>query len=145
MIRIKTLREYTEALLQRIPAIRSATFVNVDKDMSDALRQMKVREFPALFVVVPSADDDSAYPDNVAEVSQCLLFLLDRSDHQRRTPLQVLEETQEVVETLKQQLREDACQPCHFMSGLGNLSTNPETGLYSDYCGWSVSFNLSER
>ena len=53
MIRIKTLREYTEALLQRIPAIRSATLVNVDKDMSDALRQMKVREFPALFVVVP--------------------------------------------------------------------------------------------
>lgn len=43
MIRIKTLREYTEALLQRIPAIRSATLVNVDKDMSDALRQMKVR------------------------------------------------------------------------------------------------------
>lgn len=145
MIRIKDLREYAESLLQRIERIHSATLVNVDKEMSDALRQMKRDEFPALFVVVPSAEDDSDYPDNVAETSQCLLFLLDRADNQRRTPLQVLEETQPVIESLKQILRDDAARPCHFMAGLHNLSTNPETGLYADYCGWSLSFKIAER
>lgn len=145
MISIKDLREYSEALAIRTDGVNSVTMVSVDKDMSDALRRMKAEEFPALFVVVPSSDDESEYPDIVEETSQCLLFLLDRSDNQRRTPIQVLEETQETVETLKQNLRGDAARPCHFMAGLRNLSTNPETGLYSDYCGWSVSFNIDGR
>lgn len=145
MIRIKDLREYFESLVERTNEIYSVTLVTVDKDMSDALRQMKREDFPALFVVVPSSDDNSDYPDSVAETSQCLLFLLDRSDNQRRTPIQVLEDTQETVEAMKQGLREDSARPCHFMSRLRNLSTNPETGLYSDYCGWSVSFNIEGR
>lgn len=131
-------------MLQTLPAIKSATMVSVDKDMSDALRTMKSGEFPALFVVVPSSDDDSTYPDNVAENSQCLLFLLSKSDNQRRKPIEVLEETQELAELLKARLREDACKPCHFMSGMRNLSTNPETGLYSDYSGWSFSFIIND-
>lgn len=145
MIYVKDLRAYAEALLQRVSGIRSVTMVSVDKEMSEALKQMKSTDFPALFVVVPSAEDKSVYPDNVSETSQCLLFLLDRTDQQRRKAIQVLEETQEVVELLKKTMREDAGKPCHFMSGLRNVSTNPETGLYSDYSGWSISFNLSER
>lgn len=128
----------------RVPGIRSAVLVNTDKEMSEGLRRMKREEFPALFVVVPSAEDNSDYPDNVRETNQCLLFLLDRSDPQRRTPLLVLEETQELTEALKRTLREDAARPCHFMAGLRNLSTNPETGLYADYCGWSLSFLIAE-
>lgn len=147
MIRIKDLRTYAESLLQRVCAIRSITLVNVDKEMSEALRRMNTSDFPALFVVVPSAEDDSTYPDNVAERSQCLLFLLDRADsqRQRRSQLQILEDTQEPVEALKCILRADAGRPCHFMSGLRNLSTHPETGLYTDYAGWSVSFYIDER
>ena len=63
MIRIKDLREYFESLVERTNEIYSVTLVTVDKDMSDALRQMKREDFPALFVVVPSSDDNSDYPD----------------------------------------------------------------------------------
>ncbi len=144
MIQIKTLREYAETLLQRVDEIGSVTMVCIDKEMSDALRQMKQPQFPALFVVVPMAEEHSDGPDNIMETSQCLLFLLDRTDNQRRNALQVLEETQAVVERLKRTLREDAAHPCHFMSGMKNLNTNPESGLYADYSGWSLSFNLED-
>lgn len=144
MIGIRVLKEYAEELERDVKNINSARLVCMDKDMSDALRQMKTTEFPALFVVIPSSDDNSNYPDNISERSQCLFFLLDRADNQRRKPLAVLEETQQIAETLKAHFRDDACKPCHFMSGMRGMSTNPETGLYTDYCGWSISFSVND-
>lgn len=135
-------RDYFEQIVMESDGISTATMVNTDKEMSNAIRRMKADEFPALFVVVPAAEDSTKSPDDIAEKMLCIVFLLDRSDAQRRRPFTVLTETQRLIEQVKTAMRRDASRPCHFMSGLSQLNTNPETGLYDDYSGWSITFNI---
>lgn len=141
MLNLQTYFDYFAQLHEIQDVIHSVRLVNNDNDMSDALRSMKRDELPALMVVVPSAEDRTT-PDSVAEDNLCLLFLLDRADSQRRPSMQVLKDTQPVVEVLKAAMREYSNRPCHWMRGLSRMNTNPETGLYADFCGWSVSFHL---
>lgn len=126
----------------RVPGIHSVKVVNVDQDMSDCLKAIKRDELPALFLVVPSAQETGTEPDNVEEDNLCLIFLMDRMDVQRRGPVQVLEETQPLIEKVKEAMRGDRARGCHIMRNLGKMTTTPETGFYTNYSGWSVSFKL---
>ena len=73
----------------------------------------------------------------------CLIFLMDRMDMQRRGPVRVLEDTQPLVESIKNVMRGDRNRGCCLMHNLDRMTTTPETGFYTDYSGWSVSFKLS--
>ncbi|KAA3157007.1 hypothetical protein F2A23_16295, partial [Akkermansia sp. BIOML-A63] len=72
----------------------------------------------------------------------CLIFLMDRMDMQRRGPVRVLEDTQPLVESIKNVMRGDRNRGCCLMRNLDRMTTTPETGFYTDYSGWSVSFKL---
>ena len=142
MISLKTYREFYEDVMRRVPGIHSVRVVNVDQDMSDCLKSISSDELPVLFVVVPSAQETGTDPDNVEEDNLCLIFLMDRMDMQRRGPVRVLEDTQPLVESIKNVLRGDRNRRCCLMRKLDRMTTTPETGFYTDYSGWSVSFKL---
>lgn len=142
MISLKTYRDYYEDVMRRVPGIHSVRVVNVDQDMSDCLKSISSDELPVLFVVVPSAQETGTDPDNVEEDNLCLIFLMDRMDMQRRGPVRVLEDTQPLVESIKNVMRGDRNRGCCLMRNLDRMTTTPETGFYTDYSGWSVSFKL---
>lgn len=142
MIQLTAYKAYFEGLRSYVAGLRQVQVVNVEQDMSDTLRNMRTADLPCLFVVVPSIHEQPGDADSVSEQLRCLVFLMDRSDRQRRTPLQVLEETQPVIESVKSFMRAERARGCSFMRGLGPMTTMPETGFYTDFCGWSVSFTL---
>lgn len=143
MIDLKQYREYFEGMTLLSHGFASVKLVNVAENMADTLKGIRSAELPVLFVVVPSARDSaSCEPDRIEEVNECLVFLLDRTDPQRRTAMQTLEQLQPAMEHLKAQLRSDAAVPCHWLHGLHSLTTVPETGFYTDYAGWSLSFKV---
>lgn len=146
MIDLKLYREYFEKMNLLTHGIGSVKLVNVAENMADTLKGIRRDDLPVLFVVVPSArDSDDCEPDRIEEVNDCLVFLMDRTDPQRRTALQVLERLQPLTEHLKAQLRADAATPCHWLNGLRDMATVPETGFYTDYAGWSVSFRIDSE
>ena len=77
-----------------------------------------------------------------ASSSHEVIFLMDRMDMQRRGPVRVLEDTQPLVESIKNVMRGDRNRGCCLMRNLDRMTTTPETGFYTDYSGWSVSFKL---
>lgn len=144
MILLSDYRTYFEQMIAlQVPEVKSLHVVATDQDMSERLKTIRGEALPALFIVVPSAQETDTDPDNPQEDNLCLLFLLDKTDPQRRPSIEVLEDTQPLVIRIKEYMRQDYANRCNLMRGLGKMTTTPETSLYTEYSGWSVSFNLS--
>lgn len=144
MLKIEEYRECIETAA-RVPAIKSRHLVNDDRGMSDRLRSLKREELPALFTVVPYAEAVDRDPDNLSERNMCILFLMERTDPQRRTSIEAVTDTQPVIEALKKEMRKAAARPCSLMYGMSNLTTTPESGLYAEYAGWSLTYTLTSH
>ena len=143
MIDLKEYREYFEGMTLLTHGIGSVKLVNVAEDMSYTLTSIRKDDLPVLFVVVPAARESAdSEPDSIEEVNDCLLFLMDRADPQRQTALQTLERLHPLMEHLKAHLRADARMACHWLHGLHGMATMPETGFYTHYAGWSLSFKV---
>lgn len=142
MISLQEYKAYFEDIMARVTAIKSVNVVTADEDMGERLKVIKAAELPALFIVTPTAKEDRTDPDNARETNSCLIFLLDRADAQRKTAIMVLESTQPIMEKIKEKMRYDAGEGCGLMRNLDKMTTTPETGIFTEYCGWSLAFNL---
>ncbi len=142
MINLTTYRTFFEGVASKVDGVNSVHLVTIDQDMSDTLKSIKKTQLPALFIVVPSAQNNTAEVDEWTENNLCLIFLMDKTDPQRRPADRVLAETQPTIEAIKNCMRESKAEGCTLMRDLQSLNTSPETGFYTDYSGWSVSFKL---
>lgn len=142
MILIENYEKYWESVLERLPFIKKLDFINDAKDMSEAIQDLKKEQMPMLFVTVPSGDGDGDV-DNSREKNIALLFLMSKYDSQGKSKAySIQKELQPAFEALKELMKEDSADTCSPMARLefDSMHSDPESKLYSDFSGWSLSF-----
>ncbi len=142
MINLTSYKEYWERLAKRVPFITGVLPVTVDEAMAKRLTSLKIGSV-TLFVLPPAAESEAKNVDNFKEGNQCVVFVMEKYDPQRRDTWNVLESSQLVVEQLKTQMIEDLASGCALMRfDISTLNTLPETQFFAGFAGWSVGFKI---
>lgn len=142
MINLTEYKEYWERLTKRVPLITGVLPVTVDEAMAKRLTSLKIGSV-TLFVLPPAAESEAKNVDNFKEGNQCVVFVMEKYDPQRRDTWNVLESSQLVVEQLKTQMIEDLASGCPLMRfDISTLNTLPETQFFAGFAGWSVGFKI---
>lgn len=149
MISLLELKSYMEAMPEKLPLIKTVNLVFSESDFSAMLRDKPLSEFPALVVVVPSADMEADNEDDFTENNTTLCYILSRPDESSMTyedRLAQMIDAQNLIESFKKQIIADkgAHQGSHLMHylDLSTFHTDPEYNLSGCY-GWSLSFNIN--
>lgn len=144
MVNLQQYEAYWAGIQQRMPAIASVQMVTLDAEMGKQIQGLAKDQLPALFVIIPNSQGKSRDVDNIREQNLCVVFVMDKSDPQRRKAYQVQKELQPVIEELKTLMIDDKATGCLMLQDLDltSLSTIPESGLYSVFAGWSLGFNF---
>lgn len=142
MINLVQYRQYWERMAQRIGSITGVLPITLDEQMGK-----KIQSLPAdsvtLFVLPPLAESEAKNPDSFREVNKCVVFLMAKYDPQRRSSFEVLEQTQPVIDLVKECMMVDQSTGCPVMKiDVGSIDTAPETELYGRFAGWSIGFNI---
>lgn len=143
MINLVHYREYWQRMPLRIDSITGVLPVTIDDQMGK-----KIQSLPAdsvtLFVFPPLAESKARNADNFKEVNRCVVFLMAKYDPQRRSSFDVLEQTQPIIDLVKECLMVDQSSGCPFMRiDPESIETAPETELYGRFAGWSIAFNVT--
>lgn len=142
MITLSDFREYWERMADRLPGITSAMAVTIDDEMGRKIQSMKPGTV-TLFYLPPAGQSDSANPDNFREKNQCVIFVMEKYDPQRRRPFEVLESSQSCIEAVKSAMVDDMASGCRKLRfDLRTLNTMPETKFYAGFAGWSLGFDI---
>lgn len=142
MINLVQYRQYWERMVQRIGSITGVLPITLDEQMGK-----KIQSLPAdsvtLFVLPPLAESEAKNPDSFREVNKCVVFLMAKYDPQRRSSFEVLEQTQPIIDLVKECMMVDQSTGCPVMRiDVGSIDTAPETELYGRFAGWSIGFNI---
>ena len=142
MICLADYREYWERAAARLDCLTGAMPVAVDKDMGKRIQALPVGSV-TLFVVPPAAESDSRSADAFRERNQCVLFVMEKYDPQRKAAFAALESSQVAVERLKALMLDDMAAGCPVMRfDVASLDTVPETEFFAGFAGWSVGFRI---
>lgn len=142
MINLVQYRQYWERMAERIGSITGVLPITLDEQMGK-----KIQSLPAdsvtLFVLPPLAESEAKNPDSFREVNKCVVFLMAKYDPQRCSSFEVLEQTQPVIDLVKECMMVDQSTGCPVMRiEVGSIDTAPETELYGRFAGWSIGFNI---
>ncbi|MCX4285452.1 hypothetical protein [Duncaniella dubosii] len=142
MINLTAYKEYWERLAQRIPLITGVIPVTVDEAMAKRITSLQ-KGSVTLFVLPPAAESEAKNIDSFKEENECVVFVMEKYDPQRRETWSVLETSQTVVEELKSKMLDDLAAGCPLMRfDVSTLNTLPETQFFAGFAGWSVGFKI---
>ena len=142
MINLTAYKEYWERLAQRIPLITGVIPVTVDGAMAKRITSLQ-KGSVTLFVLPPAAESEAKNIDSFKEENECVVFVMEKYDPQRRETWSVLETSQTVVEELKSKMLDDLAAGCPLMRfDVSTLNTLPETQFFAGFAGWSVGFKI---
>lgn len=142
MINLTAYKEYWERLAQRIPLITGVIPVTVDEAMAKRITSLQ-KGSVTLFVLPPAAESEAKNIDSFKEENECVVFVMEKYDPQRRETWSVLETSQTVVEELKSKMLDDLAAGCPLMRfDVSTLNTLPETQFFAGFAGWSVGFKM---
>ena len=142
MINLTAYKEYWERLAQRIPLITGVIPVTVDEAMAKRITSLQ-KGSVTLFVLPPAAESEAKNIDSFKEENECVVFVMEKYDPQRRDTWSVLETSQTVVEELKSKMLDDLAAGCPLMRfDVSTLNTLPETQFFAGFAGWSVGFKI---
>lgn len=142
MINLTAYKEYWERLAQRIPLITGVIPVTVDEATAKRITSLQ-KGSVTLFVLPPAAESEAKNIDSFKEENECVVFVMEKYDPQRRETWSVLETSQTVVEELKSKMLDDLAAGCPLMRfDVSTLNTLPETQFFAGFAGWSVGFKI---
>lgn len=142
MIHLSAYKEYWERLAQRIPLITGVLPVTVDEAMAKRISSLQ-KGSVTLFVLPPAAESEAKNADSFREGNECVVFVMEKYDPQRRDTWSVLESSQSAVEQLKSCMLDDLASGCSIMRfDVSTLNTIPETQFFAGFAGWSVGFKI---
>ena len=142
MINLTAYKEYWERLAQRIPLITGVIPVTVDEAMAKRITSLQ-KGSVTLFILPPAAESEAKNIDSFKEENECVVFVMEKYDPQRRETWSVLETSQTVVEELKSKMLDDLAAGCPLMRfDVSTLNTLPETQFFAGFAGWSVGFKI---
>ena len=142
MIDLGSYRLGWERLAASVPSVGRVVPVTLDAGISRDVQSMTIGDV-GLFWLAPESSDVSRSADSTAEVSECLVFVVEKYNA-KEPAMSVLERTQPVIEAVKNWLRGEysgGCSPAQLVAG--SMVTMPETKLYAGLAGWSLGFKLS--
>lgn len=142
MINLLQYREYWERVADRIDSITGVLPVAVDKDMGKKIQALPTGTV-TLFILPPGGESDSKNPDAFREANQCVVFVMEKYDPQRRTSFEALESSQKAIEEVKALMLADLAAGCPVMRfDVSTLNTLPETEFFAGFAGWSIGFKI---
>ena len=150
MVNIKDYIAYLQKYPESITAIKKIIFVVNESQLTDYMRNLKKEDFPLMIIVIPSADAQSPDPDNICEMNHGLIYILKKFDATGYTPQKMIDdfdETQQVMELVKEKWYDDAHSECNPITGnldAGSFHMDPEYN-YLGCNGWSVSFKFQTQ
>lgn len=116
--------------------------VTVDEAMAKRITSLQ-KGSVTLFVLPPAAESEAKNIDSFKEENECVVFVMEKYDPQRRETWSVLETSQTVVEELKSKMLDDLAAGCPLMRfDVSTLNTLPETQFFAGFAGWSVGFKI---
>lgn len=142
MIDLKEYREYWEALADRVEGLTGVLPVTVDEGMAKKIMSLP-KGSVTLFILPPGASSIARNVDGYRESNDCVVFVMERYDPQRRTAFDALETSQRVIERVKEALILSASRSCSSIRpDVSTLNTLPETELFAGMAGWSIGFKV---
>ena len=143
MINLTHYREYFERASDRLETISGLLPVAVDKDMAKKIQTLPTGS-RTLFLLPPAATSETRAADAFRESNECVVFVMEKYDPQRRTAFEVLESSQQAIEDLKGVMIADMSCGCPVMRiDLTSLNTLPETEFFAGFAGWSLGFKIN--
>ncbi len=142
MINLTAYKEYWERLAKRVEGLTDVMPVTVDEAMSKRINSIRTGSV-TLFILPPAAESEAKNADNFREENDCVVFIMEKYDPQRRDAWSVLETSQAVIEDLKSCMLDDLAAGCPLMRfDVSTLNTLPETQFFAGFAGWSVGFKI---
>lgn len=146
MVDLQEYEDYFVDVSETIGGIGKMIPITYDMDINEHIQCLKKEDLPVLFVVLPTAETESANPDAVIEINFGMCLLLDKLDKQRERTLDVQKRLQPAFEKLKNAMREEYGR-CGIFGriDLSSMTSVPESGLFSVMSGWSLGFKFSSE
>lgn len=142
MINLLQYREYWERVADRLESVTGVLPVAVDKDMGKKIQALPTGSV-TLFILPPGGESDSKNPDAFRESNQCVVFVMEKYDPQRKTSFAALESSQKAIEEVKTLMLDDLAAGCPVMRfDVSTLNTLPETEFFAGFAGWSIGFKI---
>lgn len=142
MINLLQYREYWERVADRLESVTGVLPVAVDKDMGKKIQALPTGSV-TLFILPPGGESDSKNPDAFREANQCVVFVMEKYDPQRKTSFAALESSQKAIEEVKALMLDDLAAGCPVMRfDVSTLNTLPETEFFAGFAGWSIGFKI---
>lgn len=142
MINLLQYREYWERVAARLDSVTGVLPVAVDKDMGKKIQALPTGSV-TLFILPPGGESDSKNPDAFREANQCVVFVMEKYDPQRKTAFAALESSQKAIEEIKTLMLDDLASGCPVMRfDVSTLNTLPETEFFAGFAGWSIGFKI---
>lgn len=142
MINLLQYREYWERIADRLDSITGVLPVAVDKDMGKKIQALPTGSV-TLFILPPGGESESKNPDAFREANQCVVFVMEKYDPQRKTSFAALESSQKAIEEVKNLMLDDLAAGCPVMRfDVSTLNTLPETEFFAGFAGWSIGFKI---
>lgn len=142
MINLVQYREYWERVAARLDSLTGVLPVAVDKDMTKKIQALPTGSV-TLFILPPGGESGSKNPDAFREVNQCVVFVMEKYDPQRKNSFAVLESSQKAIEEVKALMLDDLAAGCPVMRfDVSTLNTLPETEFFAGFAGWSIGFKI---
>lgn len=142
MINLLQYREYWERVADRLDSVSGVLPVAVDKDMGKKIQALPTGSV-TLFILPPGGESDSKTPDAFREANQCVVFVMEKYDPQRKTSFAALESSQKAIEEVKTLMLDDLAAGCPVMRfDVSTLNTLPETEFFAGFAGWSIGFKI---
>lgn len=142
MINLLQYREYWERIADRLESVTGVLPVAVDKDMGKKIQALPTGSV-TLFILPPGGESDSKNPDAFREANQCVVFVMEKYDPQRKTSFAALESSQKAIEEVKALMLDDLAAGCTVMRfDVSTLNTLPETEFFAGFAGWSIGFKI---
>lgn len=142
MINLTAYKEYWERLAQRIPLITGVIPVTVDEAMAKRITSLQ-KGSVTLFVLPPAAESEAKNIDSFKEENECVVFVMEKYDPQRKISFAALESSQKAIEEVKALMLDDLAAGCPVMRfDVSTLNTLPETEFFAGFAGWSIGFKI---
>lgn len=144
MLNLKEYREYWKGLSRRVPGLTGCMAVTVDENMAKRIMGLP-KGSVTLFYLPPGSLAEGADVDSYREKNDCVVFVMEKYDPQRRDSFSVLESTQEVIEGVKGAMLADMAMGCPVMRmEVSSFSTLAETQFFAGFAGWSLGFKVMD-
>lgn len=142
MINLLQYREYWERVAARLDSLTGVMPVAVDKDMGKKIQALPTGSV-TLFILPPGGESESKNLDAFREANQCVVFVMEKYDPQRKTSFAALESSQKAIEEVKALMLDDLAAGCPVMRfDVSTLNTLPETEFFAGFAGWSIGFKI---